>query len=104
MTLDIFHYEASRLGGSAHERGVTERSRMVIESVCPSIQRRERDLADEVALTQTPQQLYSRGRSEKSNTKSVCAALYMQLPNDFTPPERFMKALRLLLGITSLGT
>lgn len=65
---------------------------------------REQGLADEVAPTQTPQQHYSWGRSEKSNTKSVCAALYMHLPSDFTLPERFMKALRLLLGTKSLGT
>lgn len=51
-----------------------------------------------------PQRHYSRGRSEKSNTKSVCAALYMHLPGDFTLPERFMKALRLLLGTKSLGS
>lgn len=68
----------------------------------PSIQLRGRGLADEVALTQTPKQHYSRGRSEKSNTKSVCVALYMRLPGDFTLPERFMKAMRLPLGITSL--
>lgn len=92
-----------RLGRSAHESGVRERLHMVIESVCPSIQLRERGLADEVALNQTPQQHYSRGRSEKSNSKSVCGALYMHLPSGFTLPERFMKALRLLLGTKSLG-
>lgn len=102
MTLDIFQYKECRLGGSAHEHGVTERLCMVIESVCLSIQ--DEGLVDEVALTQTPRQHYSTGCSEKSNTKSVCAALYMHLPSAFTLPERFMKALRLLLGTESLGT
>lgn len=77
---------------------------MVIESVCLSIHLREWGLADKVALTQTPRQHYSRGGSEKSNTKSVCAALYMHFPSDFTLLERFMEALRLLLGTKSLGT
>lgn len=92
-----------RLGRSANERGVTEWLHMVIESVCSSIQLRERGLADEVALNQTPRQHYSRGRSEKSNSKSVCCTFYMHLPSGFTLPERFMKALRLLLGTKSLG-
>lgn len=105
--MDIFQHKAHRLGGNAHEHYDTEWLHMVIESVCLSIQLWERGLADKVAVTQpslTPKSIPPGAAWKKSNTKSVCAVLYMHLPSDFIRPERFMKALRLLLGTKSLGT